>query len=358
VIDNFQVRATAVAANPTVNLTITPTTGAETGQTQFTATVTASAPVSGDQTVNFALTSGTAGTADFVSIPVSITILSGQTSGTATFNVFDDSLVEGTESATFTISNPTAGITLGTTTSATVNITDNDVPALPDLTISQSAPETVALGGSYTYTLTVTNTGADNLTNVDVNFAVPTGVTYVSAAGTCTSITPPPASGTSGTVQFIGCSVPANSTADLTVIVTAPTMAQTITSAGTDVVVDPNGIIVESNETNNTAADVSTTILAAPTAAMVNVGGRVINAKGRGISGVLVTMTDGNGRNYSAYTDVSGFYLFEEVEVGQTVIFNVRAKRYNFAQATQIVSLTDETVNINFTGYESRRLEF
>ena len=99
-----------------------------------------------------------------------------------------------------------------------------------------------------------------------------------------------------------------------------------------------------------------TATLAAPTAAMVNVGGRVTDSKGRGISRALVTMTNGNGNNYSAYTNSLGYYLFEEVEVGQTLIFNVQAKRYNFTQPTQVVSLTEETVTVNFTGYDSRRL--
>lgn len=100
-------------------------------------------------------------------------------------------------------------------------------------------------------------------------------------------------------------------------------------------------------------------VVAAPaTAATVNVGGRVIGAKGRGISGALVTMTDGNGNSYSAVTNSSGDYLFEDVEVGQTLIFNVRAKRYTFAEPTQVVSLSEETITVNFTGVESRRSIF
>ncbi|EDN65040.1 hypothetical protein BGP_6491 [Beggiatoa sp. PS] len=42
--------------------------------------------------------------------------MDGQTTGTATFTIVDDSVVESTETATLTISNPTAGIVLGTTT--------------------------------------------------------------------------------------------------------------------------------------------------------------------------------------------------------------------------------------------------
>ena len=119
------------AAAPTVNLSIAPTSGSETGTTLFTATATASAAVTGNQTVNFALTGGSATGADFTAIPMTITILSGQTTGTATFSVVDDSLVEGTETGTFAISSPSAGMTLGATTMQTVTITDNDSETVP-----------------------------------------------------------------------------------------------------------------------------------------------------------------------------------------------------------------------------------
>jgi len=92
------------------------------------------------------------------------------------------------------------------------------------------------------------------------------------------------------------------------------------------------------------------------TAALVNVGGRVTDSKGRGVSKALVTMTDGNGNRHSTNTDSLGYYLFEEVEVGQTLIFDVQAKRYNFTQPTQVVSLTEEVITVNFTGYTSKRL--
>lgn len=93
---------------------------------------------------------------------------------------------------------------------------------------------------------------------------------------------------------------------------------------------------------------------AATTAATVNVGGRVTDAKGRAISGAIVTMTDGDGENYSAVTDNLGNYRFEEVQVGQVLLFQVRAKRYYFTQPSQVVSLTDEEMTVDFRGYSAR----
>ncbi len=90
----------------------------------------------------------------------------------------------------------------------------------------------------------------------------------------------------------------------------------------------------------------------APTAAMVSVSGRVTSARGRrGISGALITMTDGTGVPRTTYTNSSGYYNFADVEVGQTLIFDVRAKRYNFIEPTKVVSLTEELTSLDFTAY-------
>ena len=80
---------------PTVALSATPLSGTEAGSTQIVLTVTASAPVTGDQSVALGL-SGSATAADFVGgLPASITILDGERAGSATVTVADDSLVEG-----------------------------------------------------------------------------------------------------------------------------------------------------------------------------------------------------------------------------------------------------------------------
>lgn len=91
---------------------------------------------------------------------------------------------------------------------------------------------------------------------------------------------------------------------------------------------------------------------AAPaTAAAVNVGGRVTTSSGRGIFRAIVKMTDGAGIVRTAYTNIFGYYHFAEVEVGQTLIFDLKHKGYNFREPTRIVSLTEETVSLNFTAY-------
>jgi len=117
----------AALATPTVNLSVSSNTGTEAGTTAITVTATASSAVSGAQTVNLAVT-GTGITAgDYTLSSSTITIPNGQTTGSVTFTIVDDALVEGSETAVLTISTPSAGITLGATTSQNIVITDNDV---------------------------------------------------------------------------------------------------------------------------------------------------------------------------------------------------------------------------------------
>jgi hypothetical protein len=89
-----------------------------------------------------------------------------------------------------------------------------------------------------------------------------------------------------------------------------------------------------------------------PTAAMVNVGGRVINASGRGISGALIEMTNGEGVVRRTYTGKFGNYNFADIEVGQILVLEVKAKCYNFTEPTRVVSLNDELTTLDFTGYQ------
>ncbi len=88
-----------------------------------------------------------------------------------------------------------------------------------------------------------------------------------------------------------------------------------------------------------------------PTAGMVDVGGRVRDSRGRGISRVLIIMTDGVGVVHTTYTTLFGYYTFTDIQVGNTFILEVKAKRYNFTQPTQVISLSGESRTVNFTAY-------
>jgi Carboxypeptidase regulatory-like domain/Subtilase family len=93
---------------------------------------------------------------------------------------------------------------------------------------------------------------------------------------------------------------------------------------------------------------VASGISAAPTAAMVTVGGRVLTADGRGIKGATISLTGGSGEVRQAVSGSSGYYSFADVPAGQTFVLTVTAKRYSFSQSTQVHTIHDETADIDF----------
>jgi WD40-like Beta Propeller Repeat len=90
---------------------------------------------------------------------------------------------------------------------------------------------------------------------------------------------------------------------------------------------------------------------AAPTAADVSVGGRVLSGK-RGISNVRLTLTDSTGETRYATTNSFGFYRFGEVAAGQTYVLTVNSKRYSFSQPTRIINVSEDAADENFIANE------
>jgi hypothetical protein len=60
-----------------------------------------------------------------------------------------------------------------------------------------------------------------------------------------------------------------------------------------------------------------------------------------------VQLTDQNGEPQTARTNRFGYYTFNDIEVGETYIFNVYAKRYQFNP--QVITLTEDLVELDFT---------
>jgi hypothetical protein len=110
-----------------VILLVSSNTGTEVGTTMITVTATTSTAVLTDETVLLAITGTGILPADYTLSNTTITIPSGMTSGSVTFTIVDDDLPEGTETATITMSNPSAGLVLGSTTTQDITITDNDM---------------------------------------------------------------------------------------------------------------------------------------------------------------------------------------------------------------------------------------
>lgn len=158
--DNVRVTGTAITGttNPTVNLSVSSPTGTEAVVTPITVTVTANPAVTTTQTVKLTVTgngSSDITTGDYslnglTTNTVTITIPDGGTTGTATFTVVDDASVEGTETATLTISNPSSGIIIGTNTQ-NITITDNDIAPPAAIVINEVYGGGGNNGSTYRY---------------------------------------------------------------------------------------------------------------------------------------------------------------------------------------------------------------
>jgi hypothetical protein len=88
----------------------------------------------------------------------------------------------------------------------------------------------------------------------------------------------------------------------------------------------------------------------APTAARVSVGGRVTNDNGYGLKGVRIVLTDSAGHTSVTLSSSFGYYKFEGLEVGQTVILSVTSRRYVFDQSVRVESLLDQINALDIDG--------
>jgi predicted extracellular nuclease len=137
------------------------------------------------------------------------------------------------------------------------NLSSLRVPPLqPDLTVSLSdSPDPIVVGEALVYSIGV-GVGSQAAAGIAVQFTLPSGVLFVSATGSHGFA----GAAASGSVTFSGGSLAVGETATL-LVTTVPMAVGTVTSG--DAIADPSNLIVESNESNNTAAGVTTTVLAA-----------------------------------------------------------------------------------------------
>jgi minor extracellular serine protease Vpr len=82
----------------------------------------------------------------------------------------------------------------------------------------------------------------------------------------------------------------------------------------------------------------------------VQISGQVLTPDGRGLRGATVSITDEQGVKRSALTSSAGFYSFDDVQNGSTVVISVVSKRFRFLQRNLEVS--GERSDIDFVGIE------
>jgi uncharacterized repeat protein (TIGR01451 family) len=150
-----------------------------------------------------------------------------------------------------------------TTTTTSVLVAGGGGPQ-PDLTMTKIGPTSVVMStpadpSPMTYTLTVSNQGGVNATDIVVMDSVPAALTGVTATGT--SLFQCTVDG-SNVVTCTGGAVNAGSNATITINAIAPLIETTLTNTA---VVDPENLIAEGSELNNTSALVNTAVVPAAT---------------------------------------------------------------------------------------------
>ncbi|MEH2271889.1 MAG: CARDB domain-containing protein [Nostoc sp.] len=201
-----------------------------------------------------ATTSNTGNVAPGLSQAGNTAVLFNNSATYAAFNL--NTLSSGTKADWLVAINNAANWTFASnTTLPTGSITvSGGAASQPDFTISQTdSPDPVIVGNPLTYTISVNNSGTANASGITVQYTLPNGVTF-NGTTVANGFT---ASVSGGIVTFSGGSINAGSNATLTVNVT-PNSPGTLTSG--IATVDPNNTIAESNETNNTATAITTTV--------------------------------------------------------------------------------------------------
>lgn len=91
----------------------------------------------------------------------------------------------------------------------------------------------------------------------------------------------------------------------------------------------------------------------APTAAGVSIAGRVFAPGGAGLTNATIYLTGRGGETLVTRTSSFGYYHFDGVEVGQTVIISVSSRRYLYPPRT--LSLHENVTDVDFLPIEEGR---
>lgn len=84
----------------------------------------------------------------------------------------------------------------------------------------------------------------------------------------------------------------------------------------------------------------------APKAAQATVSGRVMNSSGRGLSRVRIAVTNQQGETRFATSNQFGYYRIDDLNAGETYIFELKIKSYLFSP--QVLTISESLDNLNF----------
>ncbi len=165
-----QVQLSEVAIMTTSTISFAASSGsASEGSGTSTIVVQLDEVSSSTMTVNYAVTGGTAtATSDYVLASGTSTIAAGSTTTSISIQLVDDSVIDGSETVILTLTNAIGGL-LGSTTTFTLTITDNDTAGV---TLNPSSVSVTEGGSDTSYTI-VLNTQPSS--TVSITLATSTG---------------------------------------------------------------------------------------------------------------------------------------------------------------------------------------
>lgn len=150
-----QAYSVTIGSTPTcsgVVFTIT-SNGPVTEGTNSVFTVTKSGTTSNSCSVNYATADGTAvQPGDYTAKSGTLTFTSAQTSQMVNVTTIDDTVVESAETFSMSLSSPTGGATLGTPSSATATINDNDSANHPPVAVNDTGTQSTCSTVDYNVT--------------------------------------------------------------------------------------------------------------------------------------------------------------------------------------------------------------
>jgi hypothetical protein len=85
-----------------------------------------------------------------------------------------------------------------------------------------------------------------------------------------------------------------------------------------------------------------------PSAAAVSIGGRVLTPSGAGLKGAVVELSDGSGNTRTVLSSSLGYYRFDDLTAGATVLISVGSKRFQFAP--RVIVVQDDLTDLDFVG--------
>ena len=89
-------------------------------------------------------------------------------------------------------------------------------------------------------------------------------------------------------------------------------------------------------------------------ASSVSIEGQVTDSNNRALSRVAVTLSGGEGGRQTAITNQFGYFRFENLQAGQTVILRAQSKQYTFAP--KILTPSEDVQDVIITPEEARQL--